>query len=423
MKLVNHTLLYVSGALFLIIGVWAVIFYYSMLDEVYDSIDDGLDNYKMLIIQKAGSDSTILKKNTFEESNYSIMPISREQALHAVERYSDTLMYMQNEEDFEPVRILSTVFSIKDAYYKLDVISSMVEEDDLIEDLTYYLVFLYLALLVSIYLLIFFILRRTWKPFYTLMHRLRHFNLKQPKPLEVPETKVSEFKELNKTILELLKNNIEVYNSQKQFIENASHELQTPLAISINKIELLLEENDPGEEKARVLGDVIRTLERLTRLNKSLLLLTKIENRQFATEEETDFNELIRQQLADFSELLEFKQISVQLHETGHFKQGFHKDLAFMLVSNLLKNAITYNIPGGEIRIAIDGNGICVKNTGVTQALDRERIFNRFYRSTTHQNSTGLGLSIVKAITDLYHLQVSYTFDGMHEFVLRKPGE
>lgn len=420
MKLVNHTLLYLSGALFLIIGVWAVIFYYSMLDEVYDSIDDGLDNYKMLIIQKAGNDSTILKKNTFEESNYSIMLISRERALQSVERYSDTLMYMQNEEDFEPVRILSTVFNIGNRYYKLDVISSMVEEDDLIEDLTYYLVFLYLALLVSIYLLIFFILRRTWKPFYTLMLRLRHFNLKQPKPLEVPETNVSEFKELNKAILDLLKNNIEVYNSQKQFIENASHELQTPLAISINKIELLLEESDLGEEKAQALSDVIRNLERLTRLNKSLLLLTKIENRQFTNEEEVDFNELMTQQLSDFSELLEFKQISVQLHEDGHFRKGFNKDLAFVLVSNLLKNAISYNVPQGEIHVEINAGSIRIKNTGASQALDSGRIFNRFYRSDTHKNATGLGLSIVSAIADLYQLNVSYSFDGMHQFMLRK---
>lgn len=420
MKLVNHTLLYLSGALFLIIGVWAVIFYYSMLDEVYDSIDDGLDNYKMLIIQKAGSDSTILNKHSFEESNYSIIPISRERALQSVERYSDTLMYMQNEEDFEPVRILSTVFSIKDAYYKLDVISSMVEEDDLIEDLTYYLVFLYLALLVSIYLLNFFVLHRTWKPFYTLIQRLRHFNLRQPKPLEVPETKVSEFRELNKAILDLLRNNIDVYNSQKQFIENASHELQTPLAISINKIELMLEENDLDEEKARALGDVIRNLERLTRLNKSLLLLTKIENRQFADEEVVDFNELIRQQLDDFSELLEFKQISVQLRESGHFRQSFHKDLAFVLVSNLLKNAITYNVPQGKLQIDIEPGCICIKNTGSAEALDPERIFRRFYRSAEHKNSTGLGLSIVKAITDLYHLQVSYSFDGMHGFFVEK---
>jgi len=420
MKLVNHTLLYLSAALFVIIGVWAVIFYYSMLDEVYDSIDDGLDNYKMLIIQKAGSDSTILKKNTFEESNYSITPISRGQALQSVERYSDTLMYMQNEEDFEPVRILSTVFSIKDTYYKLDVISSMVEEDDLIEDLAYYLVFLYLALLVSIYLLNFFILRRTWKPFYTLMQRLRHFNLRQPRPLEVPETKVSEFRELNQAILDLLKNNIEVYNSQKQFIENASHELQTPLAISINKIELLLEENDLDEEKALALSDVIRNLERLTRLNKSLLLLTKIENRQFAEEESVDFNELIKQQISDFSELLEFKQISVQLHENGHFRQSFHRDLAFVLVSNLLKNAIIYNVPEGNIQIEINADSIRIMNTGTAQALDPERIFHRFYRSSAHQNSTGLGLSIVKAIAELYRMQVSYSFDGMHGFSLKK---
>lgn len=420
MKLVNHTLLYLSGALFLIIGVWAVVFYYSMLDEVYDSIDDGLDNYKMLIIQKAGADSTILKKSSFEESNYSITQIPQEQAMQSVERYSDTLMYMQNEEDFEPVRILSTVFSIGTNYYKLEIISSMVEEDDLIEDLTYYLVFLYIALLLSIYLLNFFILRRTWKPFYTLMERLRHFNLRQPKPLQVPETNVSEFKELNQAILDLLKNNIEVYNSQKQFIENASHELQTPLAISINKIELLLEEEDLGEAKATALSDVVKNLERLTRLNKSLLLLTKIENRQFAEEEELDFNSLIKQQLSDFSELLEYKNIGIRLEEHGVFLRRFNKDLAFILLSNLLKNAITYNVPGGEISIEISFGEIRLSNTGQDEPLDAEKVFGRFYRSTTHKGSTGLGLSIVKAIVERYRLHVDYAYDGRHHFSIKK---
>lgn len=419
MKLVNHTLLYLSGALFIIIGVWAVVFYYSMLDEVYDSIDDGLDNYKVLIIQKANTDSTILKKNTFEESNYSITEISKQQALQAVERYSDTLMYMQNEEDFEPVRILSTVFNIQEKYYKLDIISSMVEEDDLIEDLTYYLVFLYVALLASIYLLNYILLRKIWKPFYVLLQRLKTFNLRHGRPLEVPDTKVSEFKDLNRTVLELLRNNLEIYQSQKQFIENASHELQTPLAISINKIELLLEE-EMAEDTLKTLGDVIQNLERLTRLNKSLLLLTKIENRQFPDEEEVDFNALIKQQLSDFSEILGFKSISVELNETGIFRKRFNQDLAFILISNLLKNAITYNKEEGSIEITLSPDQIRIRNTGKAEALDAERIFHRFYRTATHKNSTGLGLSIVKTIADLYQLHVSYAFDGSHVFLIKK---
>lgn len=421
MKLLNHTLLYLSASLLLIIGVWAVVFYFSMMDEVYDSIDDGLDNYKILIIQKARNDSSTLIKSQFDESNYSITEIPKQTAWAMSERYADTLMYMENEKDFEPVRMLTTVFSMENGqFYQLKIISSMVEEDDLIEDLFYALIWLYAAIIVTIIFTNTFLLKKVWKPFYLLLSQLKNFNLSSTPLFEPPKTKVEEFKNLNETIVTLLNKNIEVFNSQKQFIENASHELQTPLAISINKIELMLESNSLTEEQAETIADVINHLERLTRLNKSLLLLSKIENKQFKEDELVNFNELIKQQLKDFSEIVEFKNIKITCNEHGIFKHYGNNDLSMILMTNLLKNAIIHNVNGGEIDIDITSDTLSISNTGRAEALNHEKIFSRFYKSTEKKNSTGLGLAIVKTISDWYKLNIRYSFNGKHTMTLQK---
>src|SRR6186713_2635223 len=174
MRLLNYTFIYLSCSLLLIIGIWATVFYIDMLDEVHDSIDDGLGNYKMLIIQKAQKDSTVLFKTSFDESNYKVTEIPKEAALNALEQYTDTLMYMQNEEDYEPVRLLTTMFSAPNGkFYELKIVTSTVEEDDLIGSLLYYLFWLYGIIILSILLINHVLLRKIWQPFYQLIGQLK----------------------------------------------------------------------------------------------------------------------------------------------------------------------------------------------------------------------------------------------------------
>jgi len=416
MKLLNHTLLYLSASLVFILSTWAVVFYFSMMDEVYDSIDDGLENYKILIIKKAIQDTTLLSKRDFGESNYAIRPVAREWALQATEVFKDTAMYMQYEEDFEIVRMLTTYFSTSDnRYYELKIIASMVEEDDLVADLLHALLWLYLAVIASAFIINNWVLRKIWRPFYQLQDELKGFRLGEDKLFHPPETKVREFRDMNETVAVLLKANIEVFQQQKQFIENASHELQTPLAIAINKLELLLEQSPGTDEQAQRLANVIQHLERMTRLNKSLLLLSKIENKQFSQDQTVDFNARLRQQVDDFTELLNYKDIRVELIEQANLTQRFNADLADILITNLLKNAIVHNYEGGLIRITVMDNGFEIANTGKKQALDPEKVFTRFYKSPEQTSSTGLGLAIVKAIAQFHRAHVSYTYtDNLH---------
>lgn len=419
MKLLNHTLLYLSASLIFILSIWAVVFYFSMMDEVYDSIDDGLENYKMLIIKKATRDSTLLRKNSFDESNYAIRSIPRELALQATEDFRDTSMYMEYEEDYEVVRMLTTYFSTRDGqYYELKIITSMVEGEDLVGDLLHALLWLYVAVIASAFIINNRVLRKIWRPFYQLQHELRGFKLGEDKSFNPPQTKVTEFRDMNDTVAELLRANIAVFQQQKQFIENASHELQTPLAIAINKLELLLEQLR-GDD-AQQLANAIHYLERMTRLNKSLLLLSKIENRQFAASERIDFNARLRQQVDDFSELLHYRGIEVEIIEEADLKWFFNADLADVLITNLLKNAIVHNHDGGHIRIMVKGRGFEIANTGSTQPLDVEKMFARFYRSSENSTSTGLGLAVAKAIAQLHRADLTYRFEGgLHCFAFR----
>jgi len=416
MNLLNHTLKYLAFALFGIISVWAVIFYVNMLDEVYDSLDDGLDNYKLLIIEKTQKDSSTLTRTEFAEGNYEIREIPEKSALKVKDVHKDTLMYMQYEKDLEPVRILTTAFKRQDRYYELKVISSMVEEDDLIEDLVYSLVWLYVALLASILIVNNLLLKKVWQPFYTLLDQLKKFRLGKNQAIKPVESNVKEFKVLNDSVISLVDHTLETFNSQKTFIENASHEIQTPIAISINRLELLAEKNELNDSGLETVGQVIQTLERLSRLNKSLLLLSKIENRQFEETEKININQIVRELTEEFADFAEYKDITITISEKRQLNAMMQKDLASVMLSNLIKNAIVHNHVTGTVAIEIGEQYLKISNSGSNVALDEKKIFRRFHKGAEDKNNTGLGLAIVKAVAERYGFKIEYSFDGRHCF-------
>lgn len=421
MRLLNYTTSYFAAVLFIILGVWAVIFYFEMLDEIYDSLDDGLENQKMLVINRAKADPEVFKNLEFNDGSYTIRPIARNNAISFRDFYRDTLMYMQNEDEYEPVRLLETVFKQDDEFYKLKIITSMVEEDDLIEDLLFSLILLYVGLILSIVLLNNLILKKIWNPFYVLLQQLKDFRLGKDQKIETVPSKIEEFNLLNNRIEQMLGKSVSSYNSQKQFIENAAHELQTPLAISINKLELLVENEDLNPSQIEIIASVLNNLEGLTRMNNSLLLLSKIENQQFPDEEEIHFNDLTFDLKSDFEDLASHKKMKINIKTTSDLKYIMNKGLASILLSNLLKNAIVHGKKKSDIEIVIAGNNFTIYNTGHNGALDSEKVFSRFQKNTDYKASTGIGLAIAKTIAGKYGLQLIYSYDQRHSFQLHFP--
>lgn len=408
MKLLNYTTTYFAVILVFLLAFWALIFYFEILDEIYDSMDDGLDNQKMLVIRKARQDPSILKRKAFEDGNYIISQTTPEHGQGFTDVYRDTLMYMENEAEYEPVRLLESVFQQDDTFYKIKVITSMVEEDDLRKELFFSLLWLYFGLILTIVLLNNFFQQKAWRPFYKLLRRLEKFRIEKDEKITFEETKIQEFKLLNERMGRLLKKSVESYKNQREFIENASHELQTPLAISINRLELMAENTDLSPEQMEELGAVLHSLERLTRLNKSLLLLSRIENRQFSEEEKIDWNALVKQIIAEFEDFAAHQEVSIVLSEEANLERSGNKDLAGILLSNLLKNAIFHSPSGTAIEVAISFGKIHFRNPG-TVALEKNKIFSRF-RGAEKADSTGLGLAISKAIVEKMDLELSYTY-------------
>lgn len=419
MKLLNLTSRYFAIALLILIPIWAAIFYYAMLDEIYDSIDDGLDNQKGLIVRKASADTLLLSKNNFDEGDYAIREISPAIASTVYDQYIDTMMYMENEKSEEPVRMLKTVFLQDNRYYSLMVVTSMVEEDDLIRELLYAMLWLYGGLVITIVVLNNFLLKKIWKPFQDLLVQLRSFRLDKPVQIVSTPSKVEEFTKLSDTVQKLLDRNIHIYSSQKQFTENASHELQTPLAIAITKLETLAEDNRLSEDQLSLLSAALDNLERLTRLNKSLLLLSKIDNRQFPDVQPVELNAITRKVLEDFSDQAEFNKLRINYTDTGVCVQQMNADLALIMITNLVKNAIVHNHHGGFVHVTISGTNLVVENSGSSVSLEENRIFERFHSGQVLPDSTGLGLAIVKAIADVSHTIVSYEFTGVHRITVK----
>lgn len=420
MKLLNYTNTYFSIILLVLISVWAVVFYYAMFDEIYDSIDDGLDNRKMLLIARAKRDMHLLEKPQMDEYLYTVEKVDFEDYRGFKDTYRDTVMYMVNEKDFEPVRTLESVFNNNGQYYKIKLATSMVEEDDQIENLLKHTVILYLVLVLSILLINNFFLRKSWKPFYKLMDQMRNFKLESNTPIVYTPTKIEEFELLNQSVKKLLHKANATYSAQKQFIENASHELQTPLSIAINKLELLFEENQLSEDQAHQLQQVLENLERLTRLNKSLLLLSKIENQQFSEVENLDIKNLVLKILNDFAEMAEHKNLELAFSAEGNLHLHMNPDLAHILFSNLIKNALVHSIPDQKIEIYLSNIVFKISNYSENPSLKEKDLFERFEKYGTNENSTGLGLSIAKSIATQYGFTISYSFEkGKHGFSLK----
>ena len=421
MKLQNYTLRYFIIALLAVIAVWASLFYVHIIEEVYDNIDDGLKNSKLLIVREAQKDPSLLNTPEFGIHQYKITPLNPHVAYDRDDRFINTFEYMEYDEDDEPVRLLQTVFEANGKPYELTIRASMVEEDELMEDIMYALIALYIMLVISIALINHVILKKAWKSFYSTLERLKTYRLGTGQSFKAPKSPIQEFNILGSQLEDVLKHNEDIYQSQKEFIENASHELQTPLAITLNKLELYIDKNNLDDKQLEDIGTINNTLHRLVRLNKSLLMMSKIENRQYTEQEPIDFVQLTKKILVDFEDFAEYKNISLAVEKESSLSFTMNRALAEILLSNLIKNAIVHNYSGGSVVVKVGNNIIEVINTTNGRALDSNLVFQRFHKGQDNTQSTGLGLAIVQSVANLYKLTLTYHFRGQHIFSVKFP--
>lgn len=397
----QYTMRYVMIAIFAVMTVWALLFYAYILDEVYDNADDGLRNQKINILRAVYEDPSILELREYGVNEFRITPLHNT-VFDERNRFSNEFFYMPYDDEEEPYRLLTTMFYGPDKNtYLLEIRASTVERDDLIIDLSTALLVLYIVMMLSIYLLKEYIFTRALRPFKGILKALNDYQVGITTSVAPVDTNVLEFQNLHQHIASMVARNAAVFADQKLFIENASHELQTPLAIAINKMDLILEEEDTPPEVMAKLADTKASLKRLIDLNRSLLFLSRIENRQFVQNELIHMDVLTDELLSNFQDIAEHKEISVQLHYNAALHVKGNRDLLAMALSNLIRNAIRYTDRGGDIRISIHERRWQIANSTALGALPENYIFNRFYKGSDSMQSNGLGLSLVRSILQI----------------------
>lgn len=419
MKLIYRIVIRISLLLTLVLGVWAVFFYMAMMDEVNDEVDDSLEDYSEIIIIRALAGEELPSQNTGSNNQYYLKEVTEEYADSREDiTYKDSMVYIVEKGETEPARILTTLFKDDDnRFYELTVSTPSIEKDDLTAAIRNWMIFLYVALLLVIIAVNTWVFQKSMRPLYILLHWLDDYRIgNKNKPLK-NDTQITEFRKLNEAAVRNVERSEQLFEQQKQFIGNASHEIQTPLAICRNRLEMMMEDESLSETQLEELMKTHQTLEHITKLNKSLLLLSKIDNGQFTETVELELNKLLKQYLDDYKEVYAYREIRTEIIEDGVFRVQMNESLATILVTNLLKNAFVHNIDGGHIRIEITSHHFVFCNSGVGYPLDKGHIFERFYQGTKKEGSTGLGLAIVNSICRLQNIGLKYYFEnGEHCF-------
>lgn len=423
MKLIYHIIIRLSILLVVILTLWAIFFYVGMIAEINDEVDDALEDYSEQIIMRFLAGEELPSKSSNSNNQYYLSEITPEYAQSRPHiSYVDSMVYIPIKRETEPARILTTIYKDeREKYYELVVSTPTIEKKDLKEAILFRIIFLYVGLLLVIVAVNIWVYHRSTRPLHKLLVWLDAYKMGGTNAPLQNDTDVIEFQKLNESAMRNVKRAEEVFEEQKQFIGNASHEIQTPLAVCRNRLEHLMEDETLTENQLEELSKTYQTLEYLTKLNKTLLLLSKIDNKQFIEKNDIELNALINRFVGDYQEAYSYMNIAVEVKESGAFSAQMNETLAASLIHNLLKNSFVHNTENGRIVIDIAPSQIIFKNSGQDFELNAKLIFERFYQTRKKEGSIGLGLSLVKSICELEGLQIRYYFrDELHCFEISK---
>ncbi|MEP6746901.1 MAG: HAMP domain-containing sensor histidine kinase [Bacteroidota bacterium] len=319
----------------------------------------------------------------------------------------------------ELFRRLTFSISTGTQWYRVSVTKSLEGTDDMIRSIVTITLITILLILAISFLINRLVLKKLWQPFYTTLSIMRSFELGKKTDLPFASTNIEEFTIMNETLRHATAKAHADYQYLKEFTENAAHELQTPLAVIRSKLDLLIQDEHLSETQGKAVQGAYESIERLARLNKGLLLLTKIENGQYAETSQINLSEKVKEKIEQFEEITAAKNIKVTTNFIGPGIITINPELAEMILNNLLSNAIRYNRQGGLIKIVTDENILEISNTGAVFPLDEGRLFKRFAKTGQSSEGIGLGLAIVKQAAVYAGFEIRYRFEKqMHLFIL-----
>ena len=393
-------------------------FYVAVEYVIYEEVD------RRLLVEKGDFEHFIEKHGYWETSCYFVEDKITVKSASVVlpVSFKDTLLLSRSNSEFIPFRQISFAKPLGKSFYRVSIRKSLIESNQLLKIITIVMLVVLSAGLSLLYLFQEKTARTLWSPFYQTLAKAKTFDVNKGEKLTLASQGVFEFNELNVSLNKMTDTVLKDYQSLREFTENASHEIQTPLALINSRVEGLIQDTNISDKHMAWIQDIHESTMRLSKLNQALLLLTKIENGQFNDTEFIDLTPILENNVAKMEEIFALKQIKVSVLSNEKFEIGIHPLLADVLVTNLLNNAVKHNISsGGVINISIASDRILISNTGAALTIEPQKLFERFQKQSKSATSLGLGLSIVKKICDISRLQLSYEYaKGYHTIGLAK---
>lgn len=414
MKLLNKSIRQLAQYALIIFLICVPLFYFIIEQLYIQDVDDALflkrDELRVRVSHLHTQQDIDLWLAM--DDDVRIAPLSRTAA-------GDSIYFTQYPlpHEIEPYRELVSSVTIENRPYRLIVRASLLESRDLIIGIAEAQAVLLLLLLAGWVLIIRFRSRKTWRPFYSTIAQLRQYELDGGHLPNFERSAIREFDDLNKAITELVSRNHRVYLSQKAFIENASHEMQTPLAIFRSKLDNMIEGRSLTTRESEDFEVLYEAVQRLHQLNKGLLLLSRIGNNQFPESGDLSVAMLLHNSVSFLQDMIESKGIRLQLEPAQDVRMQGSETLVQIMITNLLTNAIQHNQPNGTVAIHLADARLTIVNSGHPLPFRSEDLFARFKKHASPQKGLGLGLAIVKEIADKYALRVHYEYsDPLHSF-------
>lgn len=416
MKLVHIYRRYSLYTLLIVLTIGSISHYYIFRYCIHDATDDILMEYRHTLEEYAKKNDTIIPYRIFNTEYNKLL--SYHIGKHPVRERGiyDSLIYSKYQKEQIAYRILKFNLQTSHDNYVTTLMLPTFEEDNLMSA-----VFVSLFILLLLFILLSFFINQyytqiLWKPFYKILSRVKRFDVEKKVPSQPAICYVDEFDELNSAVNRMMNKINSDYSALKEFTENTSHELQTPLAVIKAKLEILQQSELHNEKNIKAIQAIHGAVNRLSSFNRSLLMLTKINNDQYPEKHKINFNRIWEEQLEHYEDIISAKGIDIEKEFTGIFEWEMHKMLADVLVSNALTNAIRYNTANGHIKIQTDKHGMVISNTYGNVIPDND-LFARFVKSKQDKESTGMGLTIAKIICHKNSLDISYSITEK-EFIL-----
>lgn len=412
MKLLSKTsLLFLLIALF-VFSAGGFFFYKQLKALINEEATERLEAEKDYILNYFDTNPNTTSLNNFP-GKISFSPIDKPGETFI----KDTILFDEFENEELPFRLISFPVKVNNTNFECTIYKTLLESDDLTETILQYFLYISASLLLLIIILNRFVSSIIFKPFFKTVDQLNNYKIEKHSNLLLETTSTEEFTKLNQAIEQMTAKISTDFQNLKAFTENASHEIQTPLAIIKSKTELLLQDEHLNEDQVKLIHEVNKAANRLRKLNQSLIMLTRIENQQFSETEDINLSELLKEKINFYKELSDMNELKINEKISGDVKIKIHPSLADIVISNLFTNAIKYNEKHGVINITLDKNRLVIENSGKPLNQSHDNIFQRFYKDDPASESTGLGLALVNEIAKINGHKLEYEFkNALHQF-------